>query len=786
MSKLRPQRWQIATPDSEATQQLATSLQLDPLITQVLVNRGIQTSEQAALYLNPDLEQLPDPSDVFVDLSSCVERLEQAIQEQQAIAICGDYDADGMTSTALLMRTLRQVQARVSYEIPSRLTEGYGINERIVSDLHERGVSVIITVDNGIAAVAPIQLAKSLGLSVIVTDHHDIPTQLPPADAILNPKLIPESSPYRGIAGVGVAYLLALALTDRLGSRAQLERSLLELLTLGTIADLAPLTGINRRWVKQGLHLLPTSQVLGIRALLEITGLDRQQSLSPEAIGFGLGPRINAVGRLAQPRVVIELLTTDDPEMARQCAADCERLNQERQQLCQAIEGEAIQQIEQEGWNPEQERILVVLGQGWHHGVIGIVASRLVERYGAPVFIGSQEGEEIRGSVRGIPEFNVFEALEHCGDLFLKFGGHPAAGGFSMKAAQWTVLHQRLTALAQSLLDPDLIQPLVVIDVKASLTAMTLPTFQQIQTLQPCGIGNPEPVFWSQHLQVVKQKLFGQDQSHLKVQLRHSQHQRALSAILWRGAQYHPLPDWIDLAYVLRAKEYRGEVEMELEVKGIRPADPDGQLALMTDDTPDSAPQPSGDRSPSLIYKSAPPLSCSVVWHDGAQLSTLLPQWQGSWLIYGYRRPQIPQDYLTNLEFHYDRPQAGCRYDGILLWSWPPSITHLNWLLATISPTQASHTVYVQGQTVPLISADSLRRQLKTYLVTHDCIDLLRLGQQWWLAPSTVVAGLRSIGFSCPQFGQTASLEEELLKLERWFNSTWSSMAALEGFGANR
>lgn len=793
------QRWHIPTEDPALAALLAEQTQLNPLLAQVLINRGIATPEEAVVFLDPSQMVLPDPSQDFPDLKLCVDRLQLAIQDQEQIAICGDYDADGMTSTALLLRTLRHFGARANYEIPSRMTEGYGINARIVEDLHAKGVGVIITVDNGIAALEPIALAKDLGLSVLVTDHHDLPPQLPPADAILNPKLVPESSPYRGLAGVGVAYLLALALADRLGDRLALERPLLELLTLGTIADMAPLTGVNRKLIRQGLQLLPTSQIAGIRALMQVSGQNPEEALRPEAVGFCLGPRINAVGRLAQPRVVIELLTTDDPQEATELAQTCEALNRERQQLCQQIERQALEILDQESRDLNQDRVVVVLGQGWHHGVIGIVASRLLERLGAPVFIGSQDGEEIRGSARGIPEFNVFEALEACRDLFLKHGGHPAAGGFSMKAEHWQDLGERLRDHSRSVLDPDHIQPLVTVDVEAPLEAMSHDLFDQIQWLQPCGIGNEQPVFWSRNLQVSRQTIFGKEKTHLKLQVRppvvntgsrgargSGNRTHALTAVIWRGAMLHPLPAYVDLAYTLQAKPWKGEIELELNVRGVRPSQnlvpmPSLQSLLASSPQPltTTTSLPSTAVEPELIYVPAPPITCGLEWHDLDQLSTLLPSCQGTALLYGYRRPEIPIGSQSDLTFHYDRPQSGQIYDYIFLWSWPPSITHLSWLLSSARPHGESHCIYVHRQVVPVVSGDTLRRQLRSHLHDNHQVDLLRLAQQWWMAPSTLVAGLRSLGCSCSTFGRTGSVDEELQKLDRWFNQRWSAVAAL-------
>lgn len=806
MGKLPQQRWQIAEPEVARVKRLAKSTGLHPLLAQVLINRGVTAAKAATAFLNPHKGKLSQPEDDFPDMKAARSRLARAISEKEKIAICGDYDADGMTSTALLLRTFRALGANADYAIPSRMTEGYGINDRIVSDLHADGVSVLITVDNGIAAVSPIALAKELGMSVIVTDHHDIPPELPPADAILNPKLIAPASPYRTMAGVGVAYLLALELATEFDLREELARPLLELLTLGTIADLAALTGINRRWVKAGLELLPESEIPGIRALMQVTGLSqRDRALKPEAIGFGLGPRINAVGRLAQPEVVIEMLTTDDEGVALERAMQCEQINQTRQQLCRQIEEEAIAQFENSTADLREDRVLTLLGDEWHHGVIGIVASRLLERYGAPVFIGAREGDSIRGSARGIPGFNVFEALHACQDVFHKFGGHPAAGGFSMPADRWPDMHRQLCDYARSVLRADQMQPLVSIDAEADLSDLDATLFEHMQQLQPFGMDNREPVFWSRNVNVVQQRPIGKNKAHLKFQVKEPGLPQPKQAIAWRAGEWHPLPEYVDIAYCLRENEWRGEVAIELEIKGIRATaaveteqiatSPSFDLSAQTPDrsTPSARSREKSTSSaklpefantsdtsiaPELIYVAAPTIPHSLQWHDLKSLAALLPSCRGTALLYGCRRPQVISG--KKLTIHYDRPQADTVYDYIWLWSLPPSLTHLCWLLASATPANSSgHRIYLHKQVVPLPNPTTIKYQLDERVRSEARIELLKLAQQWWLAPSTLVAGLRAIGYSCDRFPKTASLHEELAKLERWFASSADDLAEL-------
>ena len=570
------QRWNIYPAEVKRAATLARAIGISPVIAQVLLNRGMTTVDEAKVFLNPELEALPSPLEDFPDLALSLELLINAIHAGQKIAICGDYDADGMTSTALLLRSLRSLGAIVEYAIPSRMSEGYGINERIIEDFHADGISIVLTVDNGIAAYKPIVRARELGLIVIITDHHDVPALLPPANAILNPKLIDESSPYRTMAGVGVAYILALCLAESLGRGGDLRDMLLELFTLGTIADLAPLRGVNRLWVRRGLQLLPHSQIPGVQALMQMSGVSNDKNIKPDAIGFRLGPRINAIGRIGDPVIIIELLTTDDEGIALERAMQCEQVNKQRQLLCEQIEAEAIQSYETGTINAKDDRVLMLVQPGWHHGVIGIVASRLIERYGVPVFIGTYEDERpdlIRGSARGIPEFNVFEALEHCKDYMLKHGGHKAAGGFSFPAANLEKVRSGLVEYAHTCLEPEHLKPLVTVDAEASLNDLDYDLYLEMDALHPCGMENSEPVFWTRNVQILQQKMVGK--GHLKLTLSQDnlstgQPGKTMGAIAWRWGDYYPLPKVLDLAYRLKTNEWQGEVSMQLEVIGAK------------------------------------------------------------------------------------------------------------------------------------------------------------------------------------------------------------------------
>ena len=792
---LPKQRWQIFDPNPNLSTTIANATGLSPIIAQVLLNRGINTPEAAKVFLDPELEALPDPKQEFPDLITSIDRIEQAIKNGDRIVICGDYDVDGMTSTALLIRTLRLLGGNVEYEIPSRMTEGYGINQRIVQDCHDRDVKLIITVDNGIAAYEAIAFAKSLNISVIVTDHHEVPedpSKIPPATAILNPKYqVDPNSPYSAIAGVGVAYVLALELSDRFGKRAELENPLLELFTLGTIADLASLTGINRRLVKKGLRLLSQSKVIGIIALINETGIakDKQTGMKPEAIGFGLGPRINAIGRIGNPQVIIDLLTCEEMGEAIALAQECEATNRKRQELCKDIEQEAIAYMTQrksEGFDITQERVLVIVDRevknaltrspspkggegsktGWHHGVIGIVASRLVERYGAPVFIGSyedahgeedsEEGATVRFSVRGIPEFHVFHSLEYIASIRHKGGGHKAAGGFTLPAENMEKLRNGLREFAdrENIL-PSHISPLINVDVLADLSDISMTMLQTCDRLQPCGLGNADPVFYSENVRVLSQQTRGKDKiKHLSLSVDKGNGEK-IKAIAWRWGEYCPVPDYVDIAYKLRANQWQDTTSVELEIVGIREA---SNMA-----NPQSSP-----KHLQLQYKPAPVITKFPEWQKLSEAPRPLPR---PILLYGCDRPA---DKFQG-DVDCDRPSRDKDYQAIVLWTLPPSFTHLQWLIALAKPDY----IYLGSHIPSVPSIEQFRTQVQSLdLENIEKLNLLDISQQWWISPSAIVSALRELNYIC-DFPDTFPLEGELVRMQKWYGIAIAKLAAI-------
>jgi single-stranded-DNA-specific exonuclease len=558
--------WQLPAPlnDPEGFRRglgVELSRQLPLELTVLLQRRGYDTAEAILELLEPPCA--PPPRAHFPELAWATDRLLSCCHGAEAVAICGDYDADGMTSTALLVGVLERLGARPVAAIPSRQEDGYGLNAAMVERLAAEGIGLLVTVDNGIAAVEALERAGELGLEVIVTDHHTPPEQRPPLLALLHPATTPADSPYRGLAGVGLAYVLAADLCDQLNRKDAL-RVARDLFCIGTIADMAPLAGVNRRWLREGLPQLGASRLPGLQALIQVAGLS-EMPLDAQAVGFQIAPRINAVGRLGDPSLVVTLLTTEDRALALELARDCEALNRERRELCQAIEAEALALIEADGGRTSP--FLLLAQSHWHHGVIGIVASRLVERFGVPVAMLSGEGDgRLRASVRAPAGFAVDQALQGCADLLDRFGGHPAAGGFTVKAERLAELHERLNRLAASWREAEGSAPVVQPEVLLSLERIDTAFWRALQTLEPFGIGHPQPLFWSHGCRVVNQKLLRG--GHLQLQL--AQGEATLRAMAWRWDDPTPVPALVDVAYRLRLDSWQGEQRLQLEVVALR------------------------------------------------------------------------------------------------------------------------------------------------------------------------------------------------------------------------
>jgi single-stranded-DNA-specific exonuclease len=501
--------WKIRQDHEVNINHFVNELNLTPLVARLLVNRGIETVEEAKSFLFHNGECY-DPF-LLEDMHIAIERINQAIRNKEKITVYGDYDADGVTSTYVLLSTLKKLGANVDFYIPNRFTEGYGPNEEAFRFLKDQGTDLIVTVDNGIAGIHEANVAKEIGLDLIITDHHEPGPELPDCLAIIHPKRPNSLYPFQELAGVGVAFKLATALLG------EVSEELLPFVAIGTVGDLVSLKDENRLLVQKGLKLIPSCQNLGLKALLKVAGADIHH-VNEMTIGFTLAPRINAPGRLEHADLGVHLFLTEDPEEAFAIAQEINDLNKQRQSIVDEIAKEAIAEFtENEKYKDDQ---IIVLGkENWHPGVIGIVASRLVETFSKPALVFSYDYTSglAKGSARSIPRFDLFENLSKCRDLLPHFGGHKMAAGMTLKIEDVDKLRQRLNTLAKEQLTPEDFILETEIDGVISLDEINLETIEQMERLAPFGTDNPKPIIMVKDVQLPNIRSVGSDGKHLKM-----------------------------------------------------------------------------------------------------------------------------------------------------------------------------------------------------------------------------------------------------------------------------
>lgn len=510
---LKPKtRWIFGETDDEKKSSLVNELGISPLVASLLINRGIQSPQDVQSFLYDQGQDFHDPY-LLLGMDLAVARIKEAIDRKEPILIFGDYDCDGVTSTSVMMITLRELGANVQFYIPNRFTEGYGPNEQAFKYAAEIGVRLIITVDTGIAAIHEAKVAAELGIDLIITDHHESGPELPVALAIIHPKLPDSPYPFRDLAGVGVAFKLAHALYG------DIPEHLLELAAIGTIADLVPLQGENRLIAKKGIKKLRSTERIGLRALLKQAGAD-SSSINEETIGYMIGPRINAVGRLESADRAVDLLLTNDPFEAESIAEEIESLNKERQGIVSSIAEEAMKEVEEK--YPIKENAVIVVGkQGWNAGVIGIVASKLVERFYRPAIVLSFDEEKglAKGSARSIEGFDLFSNLSTCRDILPHFGGHPMAAGMTLEISDVNELRTRLNNLAKEQLTEEDFIPVTKLDSEIDLEEIDLASLEEMQMLAPFGVSNPKPKILLSGSSISQIRRIGADGNHLKITL---------------------------------------------------------------------------------------------------------------------------------------------------------------------------------------------------------------------------------------------------------------------------
>lgn len=581
--------WQYQSPDIDMSLLLAAKLGVSPLVARLLVNREIKTVEEGKVFLYPTYADLHSPFDM-ADMEKAVERIHQAIKKDEQICVYGDYDADGTTATALLVNAFRFMDYPVKYYIPHRYDEGYGLNEDAVKDVHKNGCSLMITVDCGITSINEVKLANELGMDVILTDHHQPPVDNPPpAYAIISPKVPGNEYPYADLAGVGLAFKVAQGLIDD----ETFLTSLLDLVALGTVVDLAPITGENRTLSRLGLAEINKRNRIGIQKLCEVAGFT-DKPLVGRSLSFGLGPRLNAAGRMDTARTVVELLTTESNDDAEKYAKDLDTYNSERKNIENHIQEKAAEILNKDV-DLEQTKGLVVASDAWGEqakGVVGIVASRLLEQFYRPVFVLAIDGDEATGSGRCIDGMNLADSLNSCSNLLIKHGGHKAAAGVTLKTANVPKFKKAFNEFACENLTDDNLIPKLALDFETNLSSLTLETLGEFEILEPFGMENPSPRFVSKSLTVKGEpSLMGAEKQHFSMVV--SDGSTPKRTIGWRKSQHVTTlrrPNIsLDIAFSPEINEYNGtrSVQLILEEFRVQERSPD-LIVYPPTDTPSS------------------------------------------------------------------------------------------------------------------------------------------------------------------------------------------------------
>lgn len=558
--------WKLISPSPGATQ-LADQIGSSPLIAQLLINRGITDKPSVESFFSPRLSDLMDPM-LLKDMDKAVELIVDTIDNRQPITIFGDYDADGLTATALLRNFFSSMGAPAYSYIPNRLTEGYSLNPFAVKQIAGKGVGLIITVDCGVSNMNEVALAKELGMKVVVTDHHQIPVGFKPVCPVINPHQQDSLFPFKDLAGVGVAFYLAIAIRIALRERNWFKdhpepnlKDYLDLVALGTVADMVPLTGQNRILVCAGMTAMKDSLWPGLQAMQQVCGVD-SSNISSYDLAFKLAPRLNASGRIDDPIIGLETLTTDNPSLGMQMAEQLSRLNGERQ----AIERDIIEEIEHmliPQMQMDQKRTMVFSQEGWHQGVLGIVASKLLDKYHRPTVVLTIQDGIATGSGRSIDGFNLHQAFTRLSHLFNRFGGHYHAAGLSLDASNMDALRAGLEEIALEELDKEDLIPSIEMDALLPFSDLSIETVKQIQSLSPFGKGNPEPIFYADSVEIVWSGVVGE--KHLKLKVK--QGTKVLDAIGFGFAEYYPLDGKvINLAFTPEIDQWQGYEKIQLRL----------------------------------------------------------------------------------------------------------------------------------------------------------------------------------------------------------------------------
>jgi single-stranded-DNA-specific exonuclease len=532
---------------------------------QMLYNRGILDTDAAAHYLR-DEGSTHDPF-LLPDMAAAVERIWYALDHQEPIAVYGDYDVDGVTATALLVEVLKRLGGNVTGYIPNRFDEGYGVNNEALDNLHEQGIRLVVTVDCGIRSPREVEHARQLGMDMVISDHHEPKADLPDALAVICQKRPTNIYPERNLAGVGLSFKIAEALLTQRPVEGVNLADWLDLVAIGTVADVVPLTGENRSLVRAGLKSIRFGQRQGLLSLVNVAGLSIQK-ISARDIGYGLGPRLNAAGRLESALAAFDLLVSVDLRATGLLAQKLDDQNRERQRLTQKIQVEA----ETLAHASEHDSLLFAVETGFEMGVVGLVAARLTDAYYRPAIVGARGEEFTRASCRSIPEFNITQALDECTLLLERHGGHAMAAGFTVRNDNLEELSRCLHSIAQRELGERDLRPTLRADMEIPLKELRPNLLRELDMLEPTGLGNPEAVFVSSNLKVKSYKKIGTEGQHLRMSV--SDGYITYDAVAFRQGHWaNQMPERIDILYVFETNSYQGRESLQLNVRDIRPAE---------------------------------------------------------------------------------------------------------------------------------------------------------------------------------------------------------------------
>ncbi|RKD34650.1 single-stranded-DNA-specific exonuclease RecJ [Thermohalobacter berrensis] len=556
----------IVDTEYKKAKEISQKLNISELIAKILLNRGLESSEECQMFLEADIDRLNDPF-LLKDMDKAVNRIKKAIDNRENIWIYGDYDVDGITSTSILKLFFKKLGIEVNYYIPDRLKEGYGLNKDAIDYIALNKGQLIITVDCGISSIKEINYCKEIGVDIIVTDHHQCPKDIPKALAVINPNREDCMYPFKKLAGVGVAFKLIQALSKELNIELDYNE-ILPIVATGTVADVVSLLGENRIIVKNGLKLMQKTTNKGIKALIDVTGLANKK-ISSGHIGFVLGPRINAAGRVGFASSGVELLTTDDEYKAKELAKKLNDENNKRQQIEAKILDEAEEIIKSDK-NYHKEKVLVIASENWHSGVIGIVSSRITEKYYKPSILISIEDGEGKGSARSISSFNIYDALSRCKELFNTFGGHKQAAGLSISKDKINIFRNKINEIAENLMTEEDLIPEIEVDCEVSLDNITIKIIKDLEKLEPFGIDNPSPQFLCKDLIVKSIKQVGSQNKHLKMVVERDG--KSIDCIGFNMGHYIKkikVKDKIDVITAIEINDFSGVEKIQFNIKEI-------------------------------------------------------------------------------------------------------------------------------------------------------------------------------------------------------------------------